>query len=228
MSEQIASSIAHFFQTKNFTTSYKPIVFLAFIHAIRNHTRPPTADPLLIPTDAIAFYFLKFNYTLFKRFRLKQINQMAKRVDIYNIIEQYFGDSPKKKLTHKDMDPRIGNEVKTLLNRHVILLLRKDMPIYDFYNAQENLIPLKVEVKDEQEFRSLINPAQIAFLGVKPEVEDYIRHHYPILEKAALGVCTEFLETFNTVPKLYSKLLVAADSFHALRNIPDKIGRAHV
>ncbi|MBD3215024.1 MAG: hypothetical protein GF311_20600 [Candidatus Lokiarchaeota archaeon] len=218
----IGKEISKFFQRKRFTSSYKPMLFQSILINIKKNKVIESDGCYLISVDDLAKNFLKFNFILFKRFKLKQLNRAKQSVKIYSIIEKFYSDVDYKKLKSKHISNKIIEKVKTLFYRHVIFLLRKDMPIYDFYNKDKKLIPLKLKIKDEQEFKNLIKIDEVGFIGFTPIILDYIRYHFPVLEKANLGVCTEFLEGFNTVPKLFTKLLVAAESFRFLRNISKK------
>ena len=224
--EEISFKISRFFQKKRFTSSYKPIIFESILIILRKNIGKENHGIFYILIDDVAKTFLKLNYVLFRRFKLRQLNSAWQNVKIYGIIEKYFSNIYSKKLKDKDITEKGLSEVKTLLFRHVLFLLRKDMHIYDFYDENQELIDLKVKIKDEQEFKKLVKPSHIKYMGLTKETHSYIQHHFPILEKATLGVCTEFLEGLNTVPKLYRKLSVAAGTFRLKRNISDKYKRA--
>lgn len=220
--KEIGREISKFFRGGKFTSSYKPIVFQSILINIKREKAINVDNIFFISIDDIVKYFLKFNYILLKRFKLKQLNMFHHQVKVYSIIEDYYPKTKKKKLKDEDISEEIIDKIKKLFFRHVIFLLRKDMYIYEFYDKNREKIDLKVDIKNEQEFKSLVEPSSIKYIGFSAKTFTYINRHFPILEKANLGVCTEFLEGFNTVPKLFTKLLVAAESFHRKRNIPTK------
>ncbi|MHA1490919.1 MAG: HNH endonuclease [Promethearchaeota archaeon] len=224
--EEISSKISSFFHKKHFTSSYKPIIFESILIILRKNMGKEIYGIYYILINDVAKTFLKLNYILFRRFKLRQLNSARQNVKIYGIIEEFFSDICSKKLKDEDINEKGLSEVKKLLFRHVLFLLRKDMHIFDFYDENQELIDLKVKIKDEQEFKKLLNSTHIKYMGLTAETYSYIQHHFPILEKATLGVCTEFLEGLNTVPKLYRKLSFAAGTFHLKRNISDKYKRA--
>ena len=220
--KETSREISKFFRGGRFTSSYKPIVFQSILINIKREKAINYDNVFLISINEIAKYFLKFNYILLKRFKLKQLNMFHHQVKIYSIIEDQYPKTRKKKLKDEDISEKIIKKIKKLFFRHVIFLLRKDMYIYEFYDKNREKIDLKVDIKNEQEFKSLVDPKSIKYIGFSTKTFNYINTHFPILEKANLGVCTEFLEGFNTVPKLFTKLLVAAESFHRKRNVPTK------
>lgn len=223
--QKIGKEFSKFFKRKHFTSSYKPILFQSILINIKKDKIPEQniSEFYLISIDDIVIDFLKFNYILYNKFKLKQLKRSGQQVKIYSIIDEHLSGLKKKKLENGDITIEAVDKVKKLLFRHVIFLLRKDMHIYDFYDRNKQLIRLPVRIKDEQEFKSLINPNNIEYIGLANFSYDYIYKYRFILEKANLGVCTEFLEGFNTVPKLFTKLMVAAQTFQGKRNVKKRL-----
>lgn len=164
-----------------------------------------------------------------KQFKLKQLHARTHLVYIETLLNEFFpDDNPEVALINelssnrakqKEFQPELVEKVRKLLFRNVIWALRKDLPIYEFYDEQCNKLEIKIDIKDEQEFNRLKASFPIESIGIDSSIVDYIRSHYPMVEKANMTILVDFLDGINIVPKLYTKLQIASGEFRKERNI---------
>jgi len=219
----IAREFSQFFQTGVLTSSYKPVLLKAILYYLK--TSPVNQEGAIefIAIDKIAEYFFTINFTLHKRFRLKQLTHKARDVKIYQYIDEHFADDPG--IHPPDVIPpdTIG-KIKKLLFRNVLYLLRQDAHIYDFYDTGQQAISLPRNIKDETEFKTLlrergIQERDIHYIGIPARIAQFISFQRPILEAATIANLAIFLEKVNTMPNLLVKIMVADGTYHKLRNI---------
>jgi len=218
----VAKKFSNFFQNSRFKSSYKPIILQSKLFNIKKCKYKEQNDCFIISIDNISAFFLKFNFILYQRFKIRQLRSKTQDVEIYKIIKRFYPNCQYKRLKRKDLNPNVLFEVKKLLFRYVLFLLRNDVYFYDFCGYNETTFQLQPNINREKQFKALIDFKEIYYITIPLKFIKYIQLNLPILEKATLGMCTYFLEGINIIPKLYKKLLVAAESFHEKRNISRK------
>jgi hypothetical protein len=221
-----AQLFSAYFHHASMSASYKPILLKAIFTSIKQTNLDPSVDLLLIPIEKLAVYFLNFNFTLKKRFHLHQLNDKRLNVKIYQIIENFSKNPTDIKIPRKLPQKAIKDTI-TLLFRNVIYLLRKDLPIYDFYNLNRVKIALPVKIKDESDFSRCLrdggySKSEITHIGIRPPVIMFVNMERPILETAILAQLAGFLEKLNTVPNLIQKLMIADQTYSKQRNIKER------
>jgi len=218
---EIASKFSNYFQFGKLTSSYKPILLKAIFHYIKIKAVKEQNEIYLISIKQLVKFFFRFNIVLYKRFNLKQLNSKSLTAKIYKIIDEHFENDPGIRIP-KEIPTNTIEKIISLLNRNVIYLLRRDVHIYDFYDENRQLIDLKSDIKDEQEFKTSLNGHIISYIGLSKIIVEFIILQLPILESAILANLAIFLERLNTVPNLNAKIMIADRSYRGFRNISNK------
>lgn len=227
--EQITSAFCNYFRRPPMASSYKPILCQAIFHHVKNLPRDKAGGTLFIPVDDLVDYFVRFHYILSRQFKLRQLHSESQAVYIETLLKQYYPDEagdgtmigsisarrPKKAA----LPVGLIEDARKLVFRNVIWALRKDVPFYEYYDGEKRMLEVKVDIADEQEFNKLRGKVAIEFIGIEGTVVNYIATHYPMLEKANMTILVEFLDGINVVPRLFSKLQVAAGEFKKGRNL---------
>lgn len=218
---RIAQKFSHYFHSGVLTSSYKPVLLKAIIHLLKKKHVKQLNGIYYIPMEDIAEYFFRFNIVLYKRFNLKQLNSKNRNVKIYGIIDEHFASDPGIKVP-KEIPKDTIEKIIYLLHRNVIYLLRRDLQVFNFYDANLNLIGLKYDIKNEQEFKALINRKHICYIGLSVLIVKFIVLNRPVLEAAVLANLAIFLEGINNVPNLNAKIRIADGTYRGIRNISDQ------
>ncbi|MBN2157711.1 MAG: hypothetical protein JW776_16810 [Candidatus Lokiarchaeota archaeon] len=221
--EDISTEFSHYFQVGSLTSSYKPVLLKSILFCIKRGKTQRMRDIHFISMDNIAIYFLKFYFSLYRRFNIKQLTSKNNKITIYRIIDRYI-DEETTKLYDRDISDEIVDKIKKALYRNVIYLLRQDSYFYEFYDSHHDVIALPREIKDEQDFNHLlkkldVHRREIAFIGIPDKIVLFIEMNRPILDAAINANLALFLEKINTVPNLNIKILAADGSFDEIRNI---------
>ncbi|QEE17181.1 HNH endonuclease domain-containing protein [Promethearchaeum syntrophicum] len=227
--QQIAQEFSKFFHRGSLTSSYKPILFKSIIYYLKKgkltklHKLDKENQIHFISIEQIARYFFRFNFVLYKKFKLKQLRSKNRSVKLYEIIDEYFPNDSGEKIPQNIPDGCIKQIMKQLF-RNVIYLLRKDMYIYDFYDVNLNIIDIKQNLKDEMEFNRVLKDlgkhwVDIKYIGIPENIVHFIETQRPLLESAILANLAIFLETLNLIPNLQKKLMIADRTYTKMRNI---------
>ncbi|MHA1341014.1 MAG: hypothetical protein ACTSRZ_13745 [Promethearchaeota archaeon] len=172
-----------------------------------------------IPILEISAYFITIYSILTRKFHLKQISSIYNQIGIIKKMDTHF---PINKFPEKipydviKQNLKALNDTKKLLFRTVFFILRKDLEIYQFADENKNLINIRFDINDENQFRKELkklgkNLSDIKYIALHNLIYKTMSLILPILSNALNAKLIAFLNKFNVAPKLMEKIMFAED-----------------